>query len=259
MGKSAKRVLFLSVICICAFFIVVCTVFALKDAPETIISNIRHEVTEYPVVVDESLDSAPGIINIDSDYSDIRLLNSTDGKVHILIRADKDRLGYIKNRAEITIRERSKQSVRGKSVKSTIEIVLPEDYAGSLSIKADCGNIETGRFPQASLKCSCDAGDIAIEEISTATLECDAGNINIAKLNGKISVESDCGNVRIENANIKFASKIKCDYGNIEIREINDIYIKGISSLGNTDIKNSNPNSDVVLTLETDYGNISVK
>jgi hypothetical protein len=259
MGKSAKSLLFICVIAICAVFAAVCIVFAFKGTPKNIISTIQHEVTEYPLVVDDSLDSAPAIIKIDSDYSDIRLLNSEDGKVHISIWADKDRLGYITNRAEISIRERSKQQVKGKSVKSTIEISLPAEYAGTFNVKADCGDIKTEKFPQASLKCICDAGDISVDETSAATIDCDAGDISIAKLNDMIFVDSDCGNVEIDSADIKFASKIQCSYGNIEINNINDIRIKSTSSLGNIDIKKSNPNSDIVLTLETDYGNISVK
>ena len=49
--------------------------------------------------------------------------------------------------------------------------------------------------------------------------------MKIDEVLNKCNIEVDSGDVKITNVAINEDSKIKCDLGNIDIKEINDIYI----------------------------------
>lgn len=102
------------------------------------------------------------------------------------------------------------------------------------------------------------AGNVKLGKIKDAKIECDYGNVEIKEVLNKCDISADCGNVQIDRISIKENSNIKADLGNIEINDVNDIYIEANVDLGKKNVAKSNRNSDVVLKLFCNCGNINV-
>ena len=74
----------------------------------------------------------------------------------------------------------------------------------------------------------------------------------------KCDIKADCGNVEVDTISIKENSTIKADLGNIDINNTNDIYIDADVDLGKTNINKSNRNSEIILKINCDCGNVTI-
>ena len=84
------------------------------------------------------------------------------------------------------------------------------------------------------------------------------GEVKIQEINNKCDIFVNAGNVQVTKLSIQEDSKIKADLGNVNISETNDVYIEGHVDLGNSNINDSNRNSNVTLKIECDCGNIKI-
>ena len=138
------------------------------------------------------------------------------------------------------------------NVKNDIIVYIPSNYAGNINIKSDYGNIEVLDLENASLNIDSDAGDINLGKINNIDIKCDYGNIEIKEVLNRCNIKADCGNVKIEKAIIYEDSSINVDLGNVDISEINDIYIDANVDLGKTNLSSNNRSSNISLKINCD-------
>lgn len=156
-----------------------------------------------------------------------------------------------------------------------VEVYLPSDYSGEISINGDSGDIVAEDFKALTLKVDSDSGDIVtgviksavvdtdssnvtIKETNSLNAKLDSGNIKIEKINDFADLTLDSGNVSIKQFNVTANSSVKTDSGNINIEKTNNIYIDAKSHTGNMTVGNSDRKADLLLTVISDSGNIKI-
>lgn len=144
------------------------------------------------------------------------------------------------------------------NIKNDIIINIPSSYNNKIKIENNMGNCYINDLPNATLDIDCDAGNVEVGKIKNANIKCDLGQVEIGEILNKCDIKVDSGNVEIEKLSINENSKIKVDLGNANINETNDIYIDAKVDLGKSNISGNNRNSEVVLKIECDCGNINV-
>lgn len=143
-------------------------------------------------------------------------------------------------------------------VKNNIIVYIPENYYNAIKIKNNYGNVEMENLEYASVDIDSDYGNVELAKIKNATIRCDYGNIEINEVLNKCEIKADCGNVEIEKISIQENSNIKVDLGNVDINEINDVYVESDVDLGKNEINKNNRNSEVILKIKADCGNVAV-
>ncbi|MDO4729807.1 MAG: DUF4097 family beta strand repeat-containing protein [Candidatus Saccharibacteria bacterium] len=220
------------------------------------------------------------LISSDSDTANIHISKSTDGvekvKVHILAE-EKVKVSAEKNDSSIDIYAKEEcHFICFGQKKSTIDIVLPENYEGDFKIKSDAGDIDIDDFEKASLDLDADAGNNKIGKLKAITanvdtgkveikgaeninVEIDAGDLRINECTNKLYVKNDTGNVEIDNLSLKEDSTVIVDVGNIKINNVGDVRVDVNKSVGNSSVNGGNPKADVNLTVKADVGNIDIR
>ncbi len=220
------------------------------------------------------------LISSDSDAANIHISKSTDGaekvKVHILAE-EKVKVSAEKNDSSIDIYAKEEcHFICFGQKKSTIDIVLPENYEGDFKIKSDAGEIDIDDFEKASLDLDADAGNNKIGKLKAITanvdagkveikgaeninVEIDTGDLRINECTNKLYVKNDTGNVEIDNLSLKEDSTVIVDVGNIKINNVGDVHVDVDKSVGNSSVNGGNPKADVNLTVKADVGNIDIR
>ncbi|MBR6811118.1 DUF4097 family beta strand repeat protein [Candidatus Saccharibacteria bacterium] len=220
------------------------------------------------------------LISSDSDAANIHISKSTDGaeKVKVRILAEeKVTVSAEKNDSSIDIYAKEEcHFICFGQKKSTIDIVLPENYEGDFKIKSDAGDIDIDDFEKASLDLNADAGNnkigklkaiavnvdagkVEIEGAENINAEIDAGDLRINECTNKLYVKNDTGNVEIDNLSLKEDSTVIVDVGNIKINNVGDVRVDVNKSVGNSSVNGGNPKADVNLTVKADVGNIDIR
>ncbi len=220
------------------------------------------------------------LISSDSDTANIHISKSTDGaekvKVHILAE-EKVKVSAEKNDSSIDIYAKEEcHFICFGQKKSTIDIVLPENYEGNFKIKSDAGDIDIDDFEKASLDLDTDAGNnkigklkaiaanvdtgkVEIKGAENINVEIDAGDLRINECTNKLYVKNDTGNVEIDNLSLKEDSTVIVDVGNIKINNVGDVRVDVNKSVGNSSVNGGNPKADVNLAVKADVGNIDIR
>lgn len=223
------------------------------------INNVFSFKNNNEVIVDTTYDTIFNKVNINTEYGNIYIHESTDDLVHLYVYGIKDK-SEIKTTDELSIKVGSEDChfLCFNKKKSKIDLYLPNNYSSDIKIVTNYGDISFGSFENANLDISSDYGDIDIDKVFNLKVECDYGDIKINKLLNRINIASDYGDIDIEDLNINEDSKIYTDYGDIEIKKTNDIYIEAHTDLGKVKNNESNRRAEHVLVVETDYGDILV-
>lgn len=138
-------------------------------------------------------------------------------------------------------------------------VSVPENYAGTFNLYNDYGETKIGNFKEAIIIAESDYGNIEVGEAKVAKLTLDAGNAKVGACYGKIEIENDMGNVEIDYLDLKENSSIVLDMGNVEIHSVGNVRVISKVDLGNSDVQNSSSDAPVVLTIENDMGNVTVR
>lgn len=139
-----------------------------------------------------------------------------------------------------------------------IIIYIPSNYEKQIKIENNYGNSEILDLENATINAKCSAGNISLGKIKNATIVCNYGNIEIKEVLNKCDIKAECGDIKIEKMLIKEDSYIRANLGNINIDEINDIYVEATVDLGEINVSQNNRNSDITLKIKCDCGNIDV-
>ena len=187
-------------------------------------------------------------IDIKQDTGNVILKQTTEDKIQVIAYGEKEEdievdLSSDTLTIDYTVQKRFTLFQFGRRKKDII-VYIPSSYYHEIKLKNDLGNCEIGNLENVVLDVECDAGNIEAEKVKNAKIKCD--------------IVVNAGNVQITKLLIQEDSYIKADLGDVNIREINDVYIESRVDLGKATINGSNRDSNVTLKIECDCGNIKV-
>lgn len=258
-------------------------------------SKIRnfYELSEE-IVINETYNTNFNRVTIKSTLSDIYIKNSLDNTSKIVVYGNSDLVSYNTNNNKLFINIKSKSCIGlcFKNQVSKIEVYLPGDYNKVIDIINEHGNIEIEKFENASFdieeeygnvlleyskfakidnehgnivlnnskiaRLNTSYGNIDINEVDDIEAESEHGNINIEKINNYLDLSNEYGNVKIKQSVLDKDSFIDVEYGDIKIYSISDVYIDAKTDLGDVKIKNNNKQSDIILKIRSDCGDIKI-
>ena len=158
-----------------------------------------------------------------------------------------------------------------------IMIFIPESYEGDLEIDTKSGDVKsTTDLSKNNTKINTSSGDVTLSKTGIINVSTSSGDINLDKakelkattssgdieintIYDKLSIETSSGDVEIEKINLKDNSNIQTSSGDVEISNNEGLcYIDVTTSSGDQKIKKSDRKSDIVLSIKTNSGDISV-
>lgn len=229
------------------------------------------------LIYDEVYENVFTTLNINSDASNIYVMNSNIDKVRVVIYGDKDKLNVNTDNSELYIKSEAKKCFGFcfNTLLAKIEIYLPVNYEKDIIINNKYGDIEIESFIKADVNIRTNYGDVLVKKINNITIDADygdidvnsaneiiidsaLGDINIDEVSGYLDISCDYGDIKIKNITISKNSKIDSALGDINIGNTNEIYIDAKTSLGDIKINNNSRLSDTVLTIKNACGDIRI-
>ena len=186
-------------------------------------------------------------ITIDSNAGDITVKSSNDGKIRLTANGLND--DHFSAEADGSTLSISSKELKGKyrffpfgALKEGTDIVLyvPQKL-DSINITSNFGNV-----------------DIEDYIVTSLTINNDMGNIDAEFLGGSFDLNTNMGNIDIEKIDITSNSKAVTNMGDIDIERTNEVNIYANTSMGDCDVKKNTPTASVILTAQTDMGNIEI-
>ncbi|MCH5167596.1 MAG: DUF4097 family beta strand repeat protein [Erysipelotrichales bacterium] len=216
-------------------------------------------------------------INIKTSASMIEFKQSKDGNTRVKIFGDGALLNNSDEFNILNIEYKNKPCIGicfNQSM-AKIEIELPINYEGNITIDNKYGDVEIEEFIKSNINVSSsygntsikgayevninsEAGDINVGTASRAILNNNFGDIKVEKVLSYLDINDDCGDIKINEINIDTDSTIKNNLGDIKVNKSNNIRIEAKTSLGDEKIENNNYKSDIVLKITNDCGDIKV-
>ena len=263
MEKNKYTVLIV-LLCIAAALLAGFLALHIVRGGRTIIRNIEENTALYELCYDESFDNTFTEIALKSNAGDMSVVPSGDGKVHVRIWADekKVKVTAVGTTLNITANAEGKVKIGINTYNkrlTKIELALPADYSGEISVKSNYGNLEADAFPQASFKANCDYGNLDIDAAAGLKAECAYGNVTVGTLSERVNIKADYGNVEIDTLALTEDGSIECEAGNVEIGAADTIGIESETEVGSADIRPNPATYTATLKIETEVGNITVK
>lgn len=210
--------------------------------------NIGNIISDTKVIYDESFDKNDiKSLEIDSDAGDITIKNSMDDTVRIVAQGTNADDFSFENNGDIAKIKSVKPDITNRfsfinihnNIGTDINLYLPKDM--DIEISSKYGDVTVEGELSGNIKVNNDCGDIEADMLS-----------------GKFNLNTNMGDIEISKINITESSSAATNLGNIEIEFTNDIRIESETSLGDMDVNEPNPKSDIVLTATTDMGDIDI-
>lgn len=219
-------------------------------------SNIIFD-TSYEL---DSIDN----LEILSSTGDINFEESTDGRIRIVAYGQNDnnlKVTLNENKLKVDYSEYKNVSIgfNFNSYINDIIVYIPKDYSKEINIDADYGDIEMIDLENATINIKEDCGSLKLGKVKNISIENDYGDVEIGEILNKFTIEAECGDVKIDKVQIAENSYIKSNYGDVKIKETNDIYIDAKTDFGDTKINTNNRHSEITLKIEADCGDIKIE
>lgn len=194
-----------------------------------------------------------------SDAGNVEIRESNDNGIHVTIYSDDDYSYVYENDNELSIisYHETTSKINPKQKTNVIIVEVPSDYVGIFDINTDYGNTIIGSFENATISVFVECGNVEVKSIKNADIDCKLGDIKIGSINSYCNIYNNCGNIEINNFNMIENSYINDDLGNITIHNINNVCVDANTDLGKVEV-DSNPLSELVLTIYNSCGNIEV-
>lgn len=228
------------------------------------------------VIYDGSFEGVTDIV-IDSDCGDITVQECADDQFYVTAFGEYERditVKFSDGKLNI-IYPQKRRFFNWSSVKNNICLEIPKDFAGSLRIESDYGNVQVCDLPGASADIDCDYGDITLGEIrgavidsdcgsvgiekaETAKIDVDYGNIRIGTVSVRCELQNDCGDIAVDEMRITESSTVSGDLGNIVVGNAPGVRVQASTDLGKLNILQNDEKSSVTLNITNDCGNITV-
>ena len=227
--------------------------------------------------VDEEYDNTFDRININTTAGDIEIINEDIETIKLVIFNEKERTTVNTDNNILDIDVRSKKCnffcINPKIAR--VKLYIPNNYDKDIKITTQYGDITIEKIENTNIDINSNYGDVKINKVNSAKLKLDYGDVKINSINeltaevnyGDIKIDNvrdyldlncDYGDIKIDKFNLTKDSTIKTDYGDVEIKNIEGIYIDSKTDLGDNDVNNSDKKSDITLTIKVDYGDIEV-
>lgn len=201
------------------------------------------------VIYDESYDSSNiSDIIVNSDCGDITVKHSNDEKIRIVARGSKaENINVTTDNSKLTLNISNTDKMTRfpfnnyGNISSDIDIYLPDNTPDHIEIHSNLGDVDIDTKLNTNLEINNNCGDISASE-----------------LDGSFDIHTDLGDIDIKRININKNSSATTNMGDIDIEYTNAVNIDYSTSLGTSDIKNNNTNSDITLQVHTDLGDIEI-
>ena len=218
-------------------------------------------------------------LNVDMISADIDVRYSEDEKIRVIINGYekvKDTYRINLNNRELSITENSKPTFwfGFSSGGDNIIIYLPQSYKNDISLKGVSSDIRLRNDYDLDLTVKTTSGDVNINRINNINVETTSGEINI-KSAKKVKASSVSGDIDINNLtnlDVKTVSgdvslgiikmtkngKIKTTSGDVRIDEVKNVYVETKTTSGDVDINKNDRKADIILSITTVSGDITV-
>lgn len=247
------------------------------------------------LVFDETYTKIFDEINIKAKYSNIYIKTSKDDEIRVLVYSDKDDMTVEENSNDLDVTINEKKCIGfcfNKDI-SRVEVYVPKNFDKSLVVVNDYGDIDVDNLEKANIEIKSDCGDISIlgannalinndygdiklgtvleayikqsagdtkiDKVDYVKVESNYGDIEINYVGAYLNLSADCGDIKIKEIELTKNSKIINNLGSIKIVNTNEIYFDAKTDLGDIDINNNFPKSDITLRIENDCGDIKIK
>ena len=229
------------------------------------------------IAIDEVYEESFDKINITSNAGDIKIYESDSDSIKLVIHNKKENTKVTTDDNILNIEAKSRKCnfvcINQKIAK--IELYIPSNYDKDIKINTQYGDITIESFENANFNIKSNYGDIKLDKVNNAKLDLDYGDVKIDTIN-ELEVTSNYGDIKVDNVknylnincdygDIKLGkvsltknSTIKADYGDVDIKSIEGVYIDPKTDLGDIDIKGNDKTSDITLTIKVDFGDIEV-
>ena len=217
-------------------------------------SNIIFD-TSYEL---DSIDN----LEILSSAGNIKFEESEDSKIRVVAYGQNDndlKVTLNENTLKVDYSEHKNVNIGFNFYINDIIVYIPKNYSKEINIDADYDDIEMIDLENATINIKGDCGSVKLGKVKNISIENDYGDVEIGEILNKFTIESQCGDVKIDKVQIAENSYIKSDYGNVKIKETNDIYIDAKTDFGDTKINTNNRHSEVTLKIEADCGDIKIE
>ena len=182
-----------------------------------------------------------------SDYAPRLDVDKLNGKIEINEVIDNNSTGLINIGQELNI-----------------ELKIPKDYANKLYINNFLGNINISSSNDLIqyLSIDCEEGNIIIINISPKEVIIinKEGDTELQNMGGEVSVDAYSGNIKAKNLKGNGNVYLKVNKGNVETELLKNTYkVTAKSGNGNVKVDNYKSDSDILLDIQVNEGNISVR
>lgn len=211
------------------------------------------------IILDQKYDA--NHLDVFTDYGDITIKYSDDDQIRVIAYGkNKNNIQVIEDEKSLKIKNKQGENkFIGFSFTSyDLIIYVPKSYDKNVILNTDYGDIKVIDLENSELKIDVDYGDVEIGNVKSLELESDYGDVEINRISNYLNMNVDYGEIEIDTVNLIKDSKIKSNFGDIEIKQTNDIYIQAKTELGEVNVKQSNRYANIVLDIYADYGDIKV-
>lgn len=239
-----------------------------KSRESKIILDVSYEVSDFEN------------INVDTKSTDIEVRYSSDNKVRVVIYGvDSSEANSKIDSSNLNI---SKYSNRENCIgfctsdDKGIIIYLPSDIKSSLNINSSSGDININDFKKLDINVDIKSGDVEIKGALKSNIVTNSGDVDILSVNdsiikttsgdievenvvGKINYSTKSGDIEIGRFDILENSVINTLSGSVDISNIGNCYIDTKSFSEDTNVKNSDRFSNVILSVNTSSGDIDIR
>ena len=181
------------------------------------------------------------------DYAPRLNIDKSNGKVEINEVTDNNSTGLINIGQELSI-----------------ELKIPRNYSNKLYVNNFLGdiNISSSNESLEYLSIEAEEGNINVKDIKPkqVVIVDKAGNTELQNIGGKISVDSYLGDIKASNLEANGNVYLKVNKGNVETELLKDTYkVVAKSSKGKVKIENYKPDSELLLDIQVNEGDINVR
>ena len=181
------------------------------------------------------------------DYAPRLNIDKSNGKVEINEVTDNNSTGLINIGQELSI-----------------ELKIPRNYSNKLYVNNFLGdiNISSSNESLEYLSIEAEEGNINVKDIKPkqVVIVDKAGNTELQNIGGKISVDSYLGDIKASNLEANGNVYLKVNKGNVETELLKYTYkVVAKSSKGKVKIENYKPDSELLLDIQVNEGDINVR
>lgn len=182
-----------------------------------------------------------------NDYAPRLEINKLNGKIEINEVTDNNSTGLINIDQELNI-----------------EMKIPKNYTNKLYINNFLGdiNISSSNELIQYLSVDCEEGNICIKNICPKEVVVinKEGNTEIQNIGGEINVDSYLGDIKVRNLKANGNIYLKANKGDVETELLKNTYkVIAKSSKGKVKVENHKSDSDLLLNIQVNEGDINVK